>query len=232
MKGVMIGEKHSYRDWDLYLGKETSISFPKIKETVVDIPGADNEIDLTEALTGDVKYKTRDIKLVFYTVKKKKNWKSFISEIANYLHGKKLNIIFDDDPSYFYVGRCQIDPLKLDEKVGRITIDVKAEAYKYSITSTTDDWLWDTFNFENGIIEYYSELTVNGTLELNLYNSRMRVIPTITVSNDMTIEFENETFELVEGINRLLDIELKEGDNLVKITGNGTVTIDYRRGCL
>ena len=148
MKGVMIGEKHSYTDWDLYLGKETSISFPKIKETVVDIPGADNEIDLTEALTGDVKYKTRDIKLVFYTVKKKKNWRSFISEIANYLHGKRLNIIFDDDPSYFYVGRCQIDPLKLDEKVGKITIDVKAEAYKYSITSTTDDWPWDTFNFE------------------------------------------------------------------------------------
>ena len=232
MKGVMIGEKHSYTDWDLYLGKETSISFPKIKETVVDIPGADNEIDLTEALTGDVKYKTRDIKLVFYTVKKKKNWRSFISEIANYLHGKRLNIIFDDDPSYFYVGRCQIDPLKLDEKVGKITIDVKAEAYKYSITSTTDDWPWDTFNFENGIIEYYSELIVNGVLELNLYNSRMRVIPTITVSNDMTIEFENETYELVEGINRLLDIELKEGDNLVKITGNGTVTIDYRRGCL
>lgn len=232
MKGVTIGTKHSFNDWDLYLGKETRISFPDIKENIIDIPGADNEIDLTEVLTGDVKYKPRDIKLVFYTVKKVKKWKEYISEIANFLHGQKLKIIFDDDRNYYYFGRCDVNPLETDNKIGKVTIDVKADAYKYSITSTTENWVWDTFNFETGIIQEYSNLEVDGTLEMYLYNSRMRVIPIITVSNAMTIEFEDETYNLLAGENELLDIELKEGQNYIKVTGNGIISIDYRRGCL
>ena len=231
MKGVMLGNKHSYNDWNLYLGKETKISFPKVKESVVDIPGADSELDLSEVLTGDVKYKTRDIKLVFYK-KNIKNWKKYLTEIASYLHGQKLKIIFDDDLNYYYIGRCSLNPLELDEKIGKITIDAKCDPYKYYITSTTEDWFWDSFNFDEDIIQEYSELEVENELEINLINSRKRVVPTFTVSSNMEIEFENNTYNLVSGVNKILDIELKEGNNNIKITGTGTISIEYRRGCL
>lgn len=69
--------------------------------------GSDNVIDLTEALTGDVKYKTRSIKVVLYTIKKQKNWKEYISNIANYCHGRKLKIIFDDDPRLLLFWKMQ-----------------------------------------------------------------------------------------------------------------------------
>lgn len=62
--------------------------------------GSDNVIDLTETLTGDVKYKPRSIKIVLYTIKKQKKWKEYISNIANYVHGKRLKIVFDDDPRF------------------------------------------------------------------------------------------------------------------------------------
>lgn len=231
MKGVTIGEKHTFKDWGLYLGKDTSISFPEIKEETIDIPGADNVIDLSEVLTGDVQYKRRSIKLILYAISKK-NWKKFISEIANYLHGQDLKIIFDDDPNWYYIGRCKLNALDLNINVGKITIEVTAEAYKYHITSTTEDWIWDSFNFEEDVIEEYKDLTVDGILELNLINSRMKVIPTFTVSSEMTIEFNEEIYTLAEGENQLLDIQLSEGENKIIITGNGTISIDYRRGCL
>ena len=60
----------------------------------------------------------------------------------------------------------------------------------------------------------------------------MKVIPIFTVSDDMEIEFKNKTYELSEGINEISDIELEEGENEVTIIGNGTVSIEYRRGCL
>lgn len=233
MRGVIIGTKHSFNDWGLYLGKETSISFPEIKENIVDVPGADNEIDLTEVLTGDVKYKPRKIKIVLWEKgKTSRDLKLFLTEIANYLHGQKLKITFDTDPGYYYIGRCTLNPIETDRKVGKIVIDVKAEAYKYYQTSTIEDWIWDSFNFEEGIIQEYVDLEVDETLELNLYNSRMKVIPIFTVSDDMEIEFKNKTYELSEGINEISDIELEEGENEVTIIGNGTVSIEYRRGCL
>ncbi len=69
--------------------------------------GSDNVIDLTEVLTGDVKYKSRSIKIVLYAIKQNKNWKEFISQIANCIHGSKLKIIFDDDPRFLLFWKMQ-----------------------------------------------------------------------------------------------------------------------------
>lgn len=233
MKGVTIGEKHSYRDFDLYLGKETSISFPEIKENIVNVPGADNELDFSESLTGDIKFETREIQLVFYTKKKNKNWRAFISEIANYLHGKKTKIIFDDDINFYYIGRrLKVNPLELDEKIGKITIDVKADAYKYDLASSDEDWEWDPFDFETGIINETKELKVIGDLEVIIIGRRQKVIPKFTCNNPLQLIFNNETYNLAKGISYSPDIEICEGENLLKFVGDGIVSISYRGGSL
>lgn len=232
VKGITIGNKHTYRDWDCFMGKETSISFPDIKQTTIDVPGSDNVIDLTETLTGNVNYKTRKIKIVLYTIKKTKNWEEYISRISNYLHGKRLKIIFDEDPSFYYEGRCELNPLDVDANVGKIIIDVEADAYKYCINSTVEDWIWDSFNFEKGIIQELYDLQVNGNLELDLYNLKMKVSPIIIASNDMEIEFNSETYKIYKGENEMLDIEFVEGLNKIKIIGNGIISIEYRGGSL
>lgn len=194
--------------------------------------GSDNVIDLTETLTGDTKYKPRPIKIVLYTIKHKKNWKEYISKIANCIHGKRLKIIFDDDPGFYYEGRCILNKLETDKNVGKITIDVTADAYKYCINSSDGNWLWDPFNFETDRIQELSNIKVDGELELELYNLKMKVIPIITVSNKMNVQFNNENYLLDEGENEILDIELLEGKNILKFVGQGIISIEYRGGSL
>ena len=54
MKGVKIGEKHTFKDWNLIL-LSVDIDFPNPKTETVDIPGTDGELDFSEVLTGDIK---------------------------------------------------------------------------------------------------------------------------------------------------------------------------------
>lgn len=133
---------------------------------------------------------------------------------------------------FYYDGRCNLNKLETDKNVGKITIDITADAYKYCINSTDGNWLWDCFNFETDRIQELSNIEVNGALELELYNLKMKVIPIIIVSNKMNVEFNNENYLLDNGENEVLDIELLEGKNILKFIGQGTVSIEYRGGSL
>ena len=60
MIGVMIGEKHSIKDWGLIMTSKV-ISPPVPQLNMVSVPLRDGSLDLTESLTGDVKYNDRNI---------------------------------------------------------------------------------------------------------------------------------------------------------------------------
>ena len=48
----------------------------------------------------------------------------------------------------------------------------------------------------------------------------------------MQVVFQGNTFDLLEGTNRVPNIVIKEGESEVTFIGNGTVSIDYREGSL
>jgi hypothetical protein len=52
MLGVTIGDKHTYRDFGLRWLEPYTIDYPEPWTFIVDVPGTDGQIDLTEALTG------------------------------------------------------------------------------------------------------------------------------------------------------------------------------------
>ena len=91
--GVTIGEKHTLKDWNLGWTAIT-LGFPEPKTYELDIQGADGTLDITEAVTGgDVKYKNRSLSLEFETPDEDFfEWGSIVSDIANYLVGKKMKI--------------------------------------------------------------------------------------------------------------------------------------------
>ena len=64
MIGVTIGEKHSYNDWGLILSSQT-ISPPTPQINMVSVPMRDGSIDITETLSGDVKYDDRTLTFTF-----------------------------------------------------------------------------------------------------------------------------------------------------------------------
>ena len=45
--GVLFGDKHSHRDWQLLLNSRPEISSPVPKTNYIDIPGGDGILDLT-----------------------------------------------------------------------------------------------------------------------------------------------------------------------------------------
>lgn len=227
---VTIGEKKTYDDWGLLL-QSLVISMPEAKISQVDIPGADGMVDLTEAL-GTVKYNNRDLQMVFDVQGDLENWHSLTSQIGDYLHGKRLKIILDTDPGYYYIGRLALNSEKSNYLINRITITGSMEPYKYELFSSLEDWLWDSFDFETGVIREYKDLVVNGSLTVAVPGTRKEVIPTITVSAAMQVVWKGVQYDLLAGVNKIYAISIPEGDQELIFYGNGTISIDYRGGIL
>lgn len=231
MIGVTIGEKHSYDDWGLILSSKT-ISPPVPKTNNVSVPLMDGTIDLTEILTEDIKYEDRNLKFTFSVVDKRKSWAEKISEIENYIHGKRMKIVCDDDSAFYYIGRVSVDNWNSDSRVGKLVVNCTVEPFKYDILSSAVDWEWDIFDFDQGIINETGDLIVDGTRTITLICRRKRMFPIFTASAAMTVKFDGVTYNLPAGSNKIYDIFLCEGKNELMFTGNGTVSIDYIGGSL
>lgn len=246
--GVSFGDKHTYRDWKLIPKSRPVVSPPEVKTLYVDIPGADGAMDFTQALTDDVKYRNRKISFEFFVLEARKRWSTIYSEIMEYLHGQSMQIILDEDPDYYYTGRVQVNTWKSDKKTSTITIEADVEPYKLSTISTTEPWIWDTFNFETGTITNYSGMAFDSISKPNqrfycVVSGRKWIIPTITVTSeggaDITLSisspkgWRNVTYQ--SGVAKKdYSIVWPNGRWAVQLAtqAKGTLTIDYRIGRL
>ena len=130
MHGVIFGSKHSYRDWGLLTKSRPKISPPQPKLKLIQVPGSDKVIDLTESLTGKVNYEPRTISFEFIVMDERERWPSLHSEILNHMHGKRIRIIMDDDPNFYYIGRVQVGPFDPDKKIAVLEMEAQVEPYK------------------------------------------------------------------------------------------------------
>lgn len=206
---------------------------PPVPKTIYqDVPGADGSLDLSTAIAGRIIYERRVITLNFGCGYPMDKWPEVFSEILRNFHGREGKLIFDDDPMYYYAGRMTVSEYSRARTLGTFTISVNADPYKYELTASDEDWLWDSFSFEKGVIRDYKELEVSGSLSLNVPGTQRWVIPEITVSATMTVSYGGKDYELKQGTNKIYDIVIKEGENMLMFTGTGTVTISYRGGIL
>lgn len=230
MQTVTFGTKNSYDDFGLILTSK-EIGFPEPKLEQIDLAGMDGVLDLSESLTDDIKYGTRTLSFTFTVIDPIRRWSGIISDIANYIHGRKLRINMDFDSGYYYIGRCTLNPFKTDKRLGELVIDCECDPYKVEVNATGEYWIWDTFSFVNGFIRT-NRVTVEGTKTVNLQNLRKVVSPTFICSSAMSVTFNGTRYSLNAGSNTILDIRLQEGTNYVTFTGNGTVKIEYQGGGL
>lgn len=236
MNGVSFNSKHSYKDWGLLLKSRPIISSPTPKTIYIDVPASDGVIDLTESMTGEVKYENRKITCEFNVIDARERWSNIYSEILDFLHGREMHVIFDEDPTYQYIGRFAVNEWKSNKVTSTITIEGSVEPYKMELFSSLEDWEWDSFNFETGIIRDYKDIKVDGELTFEIEGRRKSVVPEFIVKSDdgtgLKVEFEDMTYDLTDGTNKVLNIIIKEGMNTLNFTGNGYVSIDYVGGRL
>lgn len=197
--------------YDLHLitiNQEVQPAEPKLR--LVEIPGADGSIDLTEALGAGVLYNDRELTWTFGTYPDD-DWTRKRSEVSGALNGKNFQITFSDDPDYYYTGRVQITEHATDTRLHTISAKAICRPYKLKKikTKVTRD--------------------VTTTLqELILKNDRMEAYATITRTGGVFIARDGE---LIGGS----EIKLTEGPNVLDIytlAGNGTVTFEWQEGAL
>ena len=232
--GVLFDEKHSYHDWGMYLKTRPVISPPKPKTVYVNLPEADGQIDLSEALTGDIAFESRAITCTFTVLEARTRWASLYSEVLDYLQGRRIKVVFDDDHVYYYEGRFQVDQWQSDKMSSTLVITGIVDPYKIERSSNLGDWLWDTFNFETDIIRNWSDIPVDGRLVMTITGTRKPVVPVFIVDSTegLKLTFDGKVYNLKSRINRIPSIVIREGKHTLIFTGTGTVTIDYRGGRL
>lgn len=205
---------------------------PVPKTSYQDIPGGDGSIDLSEANAGHVVYERRKITLNFGCGARIKDWPGIFSEIMRKFHGQTGKLVFDDDPEYYYTGRMKVSDYKRASTLGTFTITVEADPYKYELTAGDEDWLWDLFDLEDGVIREYGNLEVSGEYGLIIDGTEKWIIPEIVVSADMEVMFDGKKYSLKTGTNKIYDIVIKEGENLLTFQGTGTISVKYRGAIL
>jgi phage-related protein len=213
MKGVKFGNYHSYYEWGLILS-EKEIGSPKPKTKYVEVEGSDSVLDYTEYF-GDVKYENRTLSFVFAKANIiPDGFLALFSVVQDALQGKKMQIILDDDPSHYYLGRVSINEWKSNKNIGEIVIECDCEPYKYKVAETV------------------VTKAVTGSSTITLNNSRKKVVPKITTSAQMTISFNGYTGTFSAGTFTIPELELVEGANTVTVTGTGNISFVYREGRL
>lgn len=212
MKGITFGTLHSYNDLKLILTKK-EIGSPAVKERKIEIEGADGDLDLTEFF-GEPKYENVTHKFEFSTIVPQAQFLSLFSTVKNALHGKKMRIILDGDPLFYYMGRVKVSSFTNEKNIGMISMECDCEPYKYKMEKTV------------------VSVAVDGTQAISLTNGRKRAVPEITTTASMTIAFDDWTVSHSAGTFIIPELELTEGENVVTVTGTGTITFTWQEGDL
>ena len=213
MKGILFGDKHSYRDLHLILS-EKEIGAPQVKTNTLDVPGGDGELDYTEFF-GEVKFGNVQHKFTFTTIQK--DLPTQYSAVKNALHGKKVRIVLDDDPTFYYMGRCEVSSYKDQKGIGTIVITCDCEPYKYMDAKTV----------------VYQK--VDGVIDIPLLNSRKRAVPEVWIETASSLNIvyqQTNIWDLASGTYTLPELELVEGENIVTVTGTGAIAFTYQEGDL
>lgn len=212
MIGVKFDNFHSYYDFSLILSSK-KIGVPQPKTELLEVPGADETLDFTEFF-GDVKFDNRKLEFEFTTLVPQSEFMQLFSIIQNALNGKRMKIVLDEDPDFYYSGRISVKEWLADKSIGKITIECDCNPYKLKLKKTV---------ITNAVS---TEKTVT------LPNLRKHVVPLFKSNAEITIEHNENSYSMSAGESKIPSIVLKEGENTLKLKGNGTVTIEYQEGGL
>ena len=134
MNQIKFGTYKSYDNLNLICTKKT-IGSPAVKTAIVEIEGGDGVLDYTEYF-GDVKYNNRQLNFEFESIVPQSQFPELYSAILDALHGKKVQIVLDEDPDFYYVGRLEVSDFANERGIGSIKIDCDCEPYKYKKNKT------------------------------------------------------------------------------------------------
>lgn len=216
MRAIIFNHKHTAEDWGLILTSKKR-NPPTPKYTKVSVDGRDGEIDLSRALTGEIKYKNTNATYGFLVTNgTQAEREELVNEIINYIHGQKLNIIEPDDPNYYIVGDCIVDSVVSSKAYSSFNVSVDCEPYRYAI---------DEINRYISLSSAISDIVITNA-------GTKTLIPTLKVDGSVNIVVGSSSIALSSGAYKLTAFKLKPGATTISVSGSGTLTISYREAIL
>lgn len=212
----LIDEFNTWYDWKLTLtAKETPD--PEPKTNYVDLGGMSGSLDLSEALTGEVAYGDRTITASFWSSEGTyQEREAVVKQITAALHGKKVKIVEPDDPDHYFLGRVKVKNLTRTQVYMSFDIEAVCEPWRYALEETRR-WV------EVADIAVAVVIRNNGVKTL---------CPDIDVLGSVTLTYNGASVELTDGSYKVTDIKLRQGTNVVEVSGGGAVTFTYREATL
>jgi hypothetical protein len=197
-----------------------SIVPPKAKKTIIEIPGSNNRIDLTESLSGDVTYENRTGSIEFIVLNDRPDnvhWYDIYNDIMNTIHGRRVKFSLEEEPDWYYQGRVEVNEWKTNKDYSRITLDYDVGPFKYKSVPTVD-----------------GPFRVSSTSTKSYTNSRMPTIPKFTATaSGMTVSNGTSTYDLVRNQAVATGIVFAGNSTTsLTFTGNGNITVSYQEGKL
>lgn len=204
--GARFGDKSSKEDYNAIMNY-ARITPPAIKENYVNIAGGNSSIDLTEAVGGVVFEDGEiDFKFTLFDADSKEQMK-------NDLHGRRMKIVLDREPEFYYEGRLSVISIKQTGNLYELCMKAKVKPYKM------------------GRMLVHEE-KIKGEKELVLFSKRMPVVPIITVVGSIAVSYMGIRFALETGIYEIPEVTFQDGMNRLKVSGSGTIRLEYREGQL
>lgn len=227
---VKIGS-HWMEEFGLKLLK-IEIGTPELQSCEQEIPGRDGTLDLSDALTGFPTFKNVKHKLSFdFKDGGYEKWLSMASSLKGAIHGKRLPVVIGND-TYYYDARVYVNTEKLNNDYSKVEIELDAAPYKLAILDSTEDWIWDTFNFETDVIREYKDIPVS-IESFTVVGGDRPTRCAFICSEAMEVVFvgtgslAGSLYKLTAGRNENPDF-LIYGEQKLLFFGSGTVSIEYR----
>lgn len=209
----LFNDINTFYDWDLVLTSK-DITPPEPKTNYVELDGASGTLDLSEALTGEITYSDRTIKATFWTSEgSQRDREKRIQVITRYLHGKKVKIIDPDDSDHYFYGRARITERFNNLAYAEISIECDCDPWRYAIE------------------EYVRTVSATQTVtNVVIHNDGVKTVsPIFDVKGNINIIYNDQRYTLSAGAYKIPDVRLYQGVNVLGVTGNGSVTISYRK---
>lgn len=213
----ILDKFNTWYDWRLILTAK-DVTPPVPKTNYVEIDGMSGSLDLSESLTGEITYKDRTVTASFWTSEgSRKEREKQLRDIISALHGKKIKIIEPDDPEHYFLGRVTVKSVKNILPYAEFTIECTCDPWRYALNDT----------------DRRVDVNSQSVTDIIIHNNGVKTLtPTITVTGSVEITYNGVKTNLTDGTFKVSDIRLRQGVNLIGVSGNGSVTFTYKEADL
>lgn len=179
----------------------------------VEVPGYEDSktghlLDLTQSFVGRTAYKNRTILINCVCRRPRSEWPELRSRLASEVHGKIKKIVFDDDPTHYWYGRCYVESWNADNRLAYPVISVDAAPYRWDSALTTKTVPVDTaatqlvkINGSNASRQYWNTDFRYGSMELPTFDFS----PYSFLQMEFTAFFPNVNIQMIDGNRTIYD---------------------------